>query len=411
MTSVDGRIRPLIVLPSDPFGDQIGGIKTFVREFIHFSPDEFETEIVACSSDPIARPVGHWQVLEVAGRRVRYIPVLATPDVHRRPLIPRSLRFTLAAFLERDARRFSGRVLQFHHPGVPAGYLRARAPKILVVHLDAADIDSGQGESRWGKIPGLLHRFEDITLPRIDRIFTVNRSGADFYRARHPNVADRVSFLPTFVDPTMFAPLDGADRARARRGLEARLGVAADPADRLLLFVGRLERQKDPELLIRSFVEAQRRHGRLRLVVVGEGGLRDEATALAASTEVADRVHWLGFQPRSELPDLMNTADMLLLPSLFEGMPITVLEALACGLPVVGTAVGEVPAVVQDGANGRLIAERSPEAVAEGILWVAERPRDGFQEACLAAVAPYTPARVLAPFFEAHRELHRRAWG
>lgn len=396
----------MIVLPSDPFGDQIGGIKTFVRDFVRFAPGDFEVEFVACSSDPVARPLHQWQQLEIGGRTVRYLPILATPDVHRRPVLPRSLRFAAMTVLRREARRTRGRILQFHHPGAPAGYLVDPAPKILVVHLNAADIGRGVGESRWGAIPGMLHRYEDITLPRIDRIFAVNQEGADFYRERHPNVADRVAFLPTFVDPAVFAPFDEGARAAARRAFRIELGLPPEGDDRLVLFVGRLERQKDPQLVVDAFATAQRRDARLRLVVVGEGGLRADAERHAVASGVARSIHWLGFRPREQMRMLMNVADVLLLASAFEGMPITVLEALACGLPVVTTDVGGIRHVVHDTVDGRLIGERTARALADGLAWVLERPRSTFLEGCLAAVAPYAPATVLAPFYEAHRELH-----
>ncbi len=414
MTTIDAgpvrgaTVRPLIVLPSDPFGDQIGGIKTFVLDFVRFSPADFATEMVACSSDPAARPLGMWQTIEVAGRSVRYLPILATPDVHRRPIVPRSLWFAARTMFHRNARHTRGKVLQFHHPGSPAGYLTTSAPKILVVHLNAADIDRGLGESRWTTFPGMLHRYEDVTLPRIDRIFTVNEAGARFYRERHPAIADRVTYLPTFVDPDAFAPYPEPVRRAARRALLERIGRPADGDDRLVLSIGRLERQKDPLLLIEAFAIAAAGDARLRLVVVGEGGLRKDAERRARELGIADLVHWLGFQAHDAMRDLMNGADLFVLSSAFEGMPITVLEALACGLPVVSTDVGGVATVVHDRQDGRLVAEREPAALAEAIGWVAERPRDAFLEACRAAIAPYAPQQVLAPFYDAHRELQAR---
>jgi len=402
-------IRPLIIVPLDPFSEKIGGIKTFVSDFIRFAPADFAPEMVGCTSNTAARPVGRWQSLDLDGRPVRFLPVLSTPEVNMRPKVPLSLQFTLAAILRREAHVFGGRILQFHHPGVPAGFLTVGAPRILVVHLNAADIDSGEGESRWARLPGLLHRLEDVTLPRMDRIFLVNRDGLDFYRRRHPAVADRSAFLPTSVDQDLFRPFAPEDRLGARVDLLGILGLPPASDDRLVLFVGRLEQQKDPVLLVEAFAAAQAAAGNLRLVVVGDGGMREDAERRAAECGVGGRVHWLGYRGRAEMPSLMNGSDVLLLPSRFEGMPITVLEALASGLPVVANAVGGVPLLVRDHDNGRLSASRSAEELATGLAWVLERPREQFIGPARAAVAPYRPQEVLGPFFDAHRELAARS--
>jgi glycosyltransferase involved in cell wall biosynthesis len=398
-------VRPLIALPIDPFSAKIGGIKSFVLDFVRFAPDDFAVEIIGCTADTVARPLGRWQDIAVGERTVRFLPIVATPDVHRRPRIPLSLQFTLAGLVRREAHRFRGRILQFHNPGVPAGYLTVDAPRIIVVHLNLADIQ--QGESRWGRMPGLLHRFEDVTLPRMDRIFVVNRAGVEFYKERHPQIADRVEFLPTSVDQSLFRAFAPEERAATRADLVRELGDAAD-GDRFVLFVGRLERQKDPLLLIDTFAAAWRQDGSLRLLVVGEGGLRQAAEARANEAGVAHRVTWLGARPRGDLPGLMNAADALLLPSLFEGMPITVLEALATGLPVVATAVGEVPLVVRDRVNGRLVESRTAADLADALLWTLKQPRAALAEAAVAAIEPYQPDRVLRGFFDAHRELQPR---
>ena len=404
-------VRPLILLPADPFGAKIGGIQTFVREFVRFAPDDFELEGVGCTSDERLRPLHRWTRIEVDGRSIRYLPILRIADVHRRSRIPLSLRFTAAAIRRVRGRHTRGRVLQFHHPGVPAGFLTSRAPKVHVVHLNPAEIDRGGGESKWGIVPGVLHRFEDVTLPRMDRIFVVNREGVEFYRRRHPEVAGRTSFLPTVVDPTRFAPLAGGQRGEARHRLLRRLGLSPDEPGPLILFVGRLELQKDPILLIRSLAAAQPKQPGARLLVVGEGALRGDAERLAAELGVADRVHWMGFQAHEALPELLNAVDLLLLPSRFEGMPITVLEALACGLPVVASAVGEVPSIVRHGQSGWLVHDREPASFAEGIAWVLGSPRSALQREAVEAVRPFHPAIAWRDFYDAHRQLHADRWG
>jgi glycosyltransferase involved in cell wall biosynthesis len=408
------HVRCLILLPFDPAGAKIGGIKSFVNDMLRVAPDDFEMEVVGCSEDPVQRPVGRWGDLEVGDRRVPFLPVLAIRDAHRRPRIPLSLTFTLAAVASRSAHRFGGRILQFHHPGVPSGFVMQRSPKVIVAHLNPADIDRGAGESRFARLPGLLHRLEDVTLRQMDRIFVVNQAGLAFYRERHPSVADRVTFMPTWVDQAIFRPQTGAARLAARVALLKSLGLPFDAPDGLALFVGRLELQKDPMLLVESFAAATQTEHSIRLVVVGEGGLREAAERHAVELGVAARCHWLGARPRAEMPSLMNGSDALILPSRFEGMPITVLEALACGLPVVATAVGEIPLVVHDGRTGRLVGDHAPEAIGRALadLLARTRDRESWWPATVRAVEPYRPEIVLQPFFDAHREIaaRRQAW-
>lgn len=403
-------IRPLILLPADPAGDKIGGIQSFVRSFIRFAPPDFEVELVGCTSDPETRPPGRWQDLPIAGRTIRFLPLVTTRDVHRRGRIPVALRYTIA--LARAGRLVAtdGRVLQFHRAGVPLAVRRAVVPRIQVVHLNVADIDRSGGESRWGRLPGLYHRVEDLTLPSMDRIFVVNRDGLAFYRRRHPELADRLEFLPTWVDDTVFGPVDAAARTAARATALGEIGGAT--TDRIVLFVGRLEAQKDPDLLIDGAVAAMRADPGLRLVIVGDGGLRAAVERRATDSGLGDRIHLLGFRPADAIATLMHAADALLLPSRFEGMPITVLEALATGLPVVATPVGEVPSLVVDGETGARIEARTAGAVAAALAAVLARPHETWTEATTAAARPYRASTVLGRFYDAHREVaerHRRS--
>jgi len=400
-------VRPLIIVPLDPFSHKIGGIRSFVLDFVRFAPEDFEPEIIGCTADPSSRPVGRWQRLMVDDRPVAYLPVLETLHVNRRPRVPVSLQFTVASMVRKAAHRFRGRVLQFHHPGPPAGFMAVTAPRVLTVHLNVSDMASAASESRWRRVPELLHRLEDATLPGMDRIFLVNRAGVDFYRARHPRVADRLQFLPTSVDQAHFRILPPDERSAARARLLAELGIAAGSEGKIALFVGRLEAQKDPILLVESVAAAVANGAALRLIVVGEGGLRGAAVQRAAELGIADRVHWAGYRGRDDMPSVMNAADVFLLPSRFEGMPISVLEALASGLPVVARSVGEIPLVVRDGENGRLVADRDSRALADALGWVLARPRETFATAARSSVAPFSPAATLRPYYEAHRELSR----
>jgi len=140
------------------------------------------------------------------------------------------------------------------------------------------------------------------------------------------------SVVPNYVDTDLLRP------AASPRAAAGRPNV---------LFLGRLEAQKNPLALIEAMngLDAS-------LTVVGEGSLRAETAALAAARGVD--VRFLGNVPHGELPAVFAAADAFVLPSLFEGHPKALLEAMACGLPVVGADVPGIREVLQDAKTGLL---------------------------------------------------------
>ena len=401
-----GPVRALVFHAADLGGSKIGGIQSFVRGFAQFAPDDFEVECVGTTSDPEARPIGRWTHVDVAGRSVRYLPVARTDPSERRGRVPVALSYTMA--LVRHRRRFAtrGRVLNFHRAGVPLALIGRDAPRVQFVHLNVADIYGEQGESRWRRLPGAYHWIEDRTLRWMDRVWVVNEAGVRFYRERHPELADRFAFLPTWFDPGIFGSPSDAERDRIRREVRASLGLGE--AARVVLFVGRLEAQKDPELLVRAFARAAAAGEDLHLVIVGSGGLGELVSRIAGETGVAARVHQRGALPRPDVARMMVAADVLALASRFEGMPITVIEAMATGLPVVATAVGEVPRLVTSGSTGWLVEERSAEAIADGLERVLALPVQPLRAAAIRTAGSYRADAVLGPVYDHQRELAAR---
>ncbi len=174
------------------------------------------------------------------------------------------------------------------------------------------------------------------------------------------------------------------DRVRVLRNgvdlIRFRPGPRPQPAgtSRILLSVGRLVPLKGHDILLRALAELPD----CRLWIVGEGPERGRLQALAAELGVADRVDFHGALPQDRLPALYAAADLLLLASDNEGWPNVLLEAMACGTPVVATAVGGIPEVIAEPVAGRLVRERRPAAFVQAIrallaeLPAAERVRD-----------------------------------
>lgn len=180
----------------------------------------------------------------------------------------------------------------------------------------------------------------------------------------------RIRTIPNGCDASLFHP---ADRAASR----TRLDIAADAE--VVTYVGRLVVEKGLRELLDACRTLSAARPRLRLVLVGEGPMREEiATRLAADPSL--QVTLVGAQPPAEVARWMAASDLVTLPSYSEGHPNVLVEALACGRPVVATPVGGIPEVV-DAESGILVPARDAQALAAGLAQALDRRWD---EAALA---------------------------
>jgi glycosyltransferase involved in cell wall biosynthesis len=160
-----------------------------------------------------------------------------------------------------------------------------------------------------------------------------------------------------------------------RAALRARLGVAGSP---MLLSVGNLVPLKGHDLVIEALGLLRRQGLDARLCIVGAGPLRSELEAVVARLDLAGAVRFMGALPQEELAAWYGAADMLVLASEREGWPNVLLESMACGTPVVATAVGGIPEIVSPPDTGRIVVQRSPQALADAALdlWQALPERE-----------------------------------
>jgi glycosyltransferase involved in cell wall biosynthesis len=226
---------------------------------------------------------------------------------------------------------------------------------LIAVRLGAPHVTVEHGGAG---LPRALHRrlLVRIVAPSIDRVIAVSATQLDELR--------RLGFRPetiTVIPNGIPAP----DPARPRSALRAELEIGDD--DVLALLVATLRPEKRAELFVQAVRRAHAHEPRLRGAIAGGGPQLELVRELAAATPEA--VHVLG--ERSDVADLIEAADIVCLTSAFEGLPITVLEAMALSRPVVATRVGGIPDAITEGRTGKLVASGDADAFAEALVALA----------------------------------------
>jgi glycosyltransferase involved in cell wall biosynthesis len=174
---------------------------------------------------------------------------------------------------------------------------------------------------------------------------------------------ERVVVIQNGIIPPPGAGFSDAERRSARE----RLGV---PTDFLLaLTVGRLAEQKGHAYLLRAVPLVLQRFSNIIFLLAGDGPLRPDLEGEARQLGIGDAVRFLG--TRSDVPYLLRLADLFILPSVSEGMPVALLEAMMVGLPVIASQVEGVDEIVQDGQNGLTVPLADPKALSQAILRLA----------------------------------------
>jgi sugar transferase (PEP-CTERM/EpsH1 system associated) len=231
-------------------------------------------------------------------------------------------------------------------PGRVLGTL-ARVPIIIT---------SRRNENIGGVMREYLNRWTSCLDDRVIAVCELARQ-AEIKRARVS--PEHVVTVYNGVDVERFSVAGGQAAAQARRVI----GIPVEAP--LVGSVGRLHSQKGFSDLLTALAQVRRRIPSVRLFLAGDGELWADLEAQSRSLGLSEAVTFAGV--RTDVPEILAALDVFVLPSLWEGMPNAVLEAMAAGLPVVATAVGGTPEVVVDGVTGLLVPPRDPDALARAI--------------------------------------------
>lgn len=341
-----------------------------LEEFALLDPEIYERTLICREPGPLSEAMGEMGV-----------PCLFCPSLTR-SIAPRHDLAALSA-LVRMMRRGQFDVVHTHSskPGI-LGRIAARIAGVpAIVHT-----------VHGFAFPGTKSRFRRhlfVSLERLggrccDAIVCLNDADRRLAADDLAVPSDRVHVIANGVDLGRFPPIRRDERARIRREV---LGLPAD--DPAVVMVGRLWRQKDPLTFVKAAVSLLADGFKAHFVLIGDGDLRIPIEEFIHAHHAEGRIHLLGW--RDDIPKLLPAFDIFALPSLWEGMPLAILEALACRLPCV---VSDIPGnrdLIDDGVNGLLFPCGDVEMLATnlGKLLLDHQQRASFGRAGREKVEQY----------------------
>lgn len=332
MLNVSSRV--LIIIATDP----IGGPGKGLLQFLKYAPrDEFY--YILCNFRFKKRPLGEFcQEAMRIGTNLKLL--------NQRAIIDPTLVFQVSKIIKENGIN----ILQTHgYKGNIIGYLVSRLHPVPWVAF-AHGYTSDNAKIR------LYNRLDKMVLRKADRVVVVSNALKAFLEnSRVP--AEKISVIHNAIDENGFSPEATPDQIRERHNLKK--------DQKIIGVVGRLNPEKGQMIFLRGFQEVVRAFPDTRALIIGDGQDMDILKEYCKHHQLESNVIFTGYQP--DIGGYYRVLDLLVLPSLSEGLPNAILEAMSFGIPVIGTSVGGVPEVI-DGKNGILVPANDHKALAEKMI-------------------------------------------
>jgi len=216
-------------------------------------------------------------------------------------------------------------------------------PKIIHTYHGLHYLNTAQTKSLQQKIKtAIFQKIDQLLLAVTDQIICVCRS--DYEKAIAAKVAtpSKIAIVYNGIEIDKF--LQPINKETSRKIFDTA------PTEFIFGNVGRLHEQKGHQYLLKAFAKVA---DRSRLLIIGDGNLKDELVKLAEDLQISDRVTFLG--ARSDIYEFLSAINVFVMPSLWEGQPIALLEALAMGKPCITTDVDGIPEIITNNINGYLV--------------------------------------------------------
>ncbi|MGB7873956.1 MAG: glycosyltransferase [Anaerolineales bacterium] len=391
-------------------GKDTGGMNVYVRELTRqLGRKGVHVDVFTRSQDEHVPHVVH----ELGyGNRVVHVP--AGPEV---PVAKREMADYIPQFVEGIKQFAAEKDLQYdlihsHYwmSGLAAEALSDAWGNVPIVHMfhtlgEMKNRIAQSDEEREGsyRVDG-----EKQVIARVDRIVASTLAEQTQLQYLYKASKSKISIIPPGVDTGHFYPIPMD---------EAREYIGADPDNKLILFVGRIEPLKGLETLIRAISWHRTFNpGQVTLAIIGgepDASPQEMSAEMTRIQQLCDdlcmgrMVVFLGKRAQDTLPYYYSAADVLVMPSHYESFGMVALEAMACGTPVIASQVGGLAFLIQDGETGYLIPDQDPKALCEKLMILLSDPHQRQTMGLRAAeyAKDYAWANVAAQIMDVYKSL------
>ena len=217
--------------------------------------------------------------------------------------------------------------------------------------------------SEYGRLQPILIFLEKMVARLSDRIIYVSEN--DKKQGLKKKIASKDTFVVIHNGITW-------DKPKANGILRKEIG--ADESDIIFGMVGRLAYPKNPLLFLEAAKQAMKIHEQAKFVLIGNGPFYDDCKKFIRKNHLEKNAFMLGF--RKDVPGLLSDMNVFVLSSRFEGLPLTIIEAMFAGLPIIAADVGGIRELVQNGKNGFLIQSNSADELTERMIYLIKNPKE-----------------------------------
>ena len=244
------------------------------------------------------------------------------------------------------------------------GFLRSIGLIKIPVIVTSHGLTKGYSSTLTEIASNLLGLFsKSLVLHQARAIVTVSMCENNYFKSEFSR---KLHYIPNGVDTSIFKPLSENGKL-----IREKLCVRKD--DVLVLYFAHLRSAKGILTLLDAIDVVINETSNVKFLIAGTGPLREKVKKSLKNHE--GRVHaFIRYIPDSDLPYLYNASDIYTLPSFVEGMPLSLMEAMACGKPVIATNVSDVPILAKNGVNGIIIPPGNANVLAQSILHLAKNP-------------------------------------